>query len=208
MVITAIILAILTIFLSARVGAEADYNDKGFSADLVICGYKKKLYPREKKDKEGQQEKTSEKQKKKPEYKLRELAEPIKSAINSVKIILRKMSLDYLRLRYTAAGEDPYDVAMKYSVVNALYYGVRPYVKKHDVIIDSDYNAEESRLEVRVTATMSMFRFAEIAIATLFSYLKVYIKRKSAERHERNTPDGKQTQRHDAVHDTQYQKSC
>jgi len=195
--ITSGILIILFLLAITRHGVSAEYSEDGIYVTVKLGFFRIRVIPFEKWEKalKLKNKKKKEKMKEKPEpepEKKGGALENVKSLIPAIKDALgslrRKLSIDLLTVRFTAAGgENPYMAALAFGGASAGFGFLIPLlenffiIKNRDLRASVDFNIKEPSVYVKAQLTMALWEIvyigARFAIA-LFKVTKASKKRK------------------------------
>lgn len=98
----------------------------------------------------------------------------------------RKLRVNFLRLRLTLAGEDPCDLAVNYGRAWAALGNLMPnleralVIRKRDVEIQCDFQAEETTVVFAMDLTMTLGRLLGLALGYGLRALKLFLTMKKA----------------------------
>lgn len=98
----------------------------------------------------------------------------------------RKLRVNFLRLRLTLAGEDPCDLAVNYGRAWAALGNLMPrleralVIRKRDVEIQCDFQAEETTVVFAMDLTMTLGRLLGLALGYGVRALKLFLTMKKA----------------------------
>lgn len=96
----------------------------------------------------------------------------------------RKFKVDRFLLRYTAAGDDPYDTAMTFGYVNAALSSLAPICEKRfqvkdcEVSTNIDFTAEKTKVDFGLAFTIRIGQIFGAIFAIAFGALGILIKNK------------------------------
>ena len=194
-----IILLVLLIILLIPVGLDACWDGAQRWVKLKIGPFRKTVLPgnglkkKKKKPKQAAPAAPAEETPKpKPKLKLApdDLMELLKIGLNILRRFNYHMSIERLRLHYTAASSDPYGAVLQYGRVNALL-GVLAgplhtvfRILNEDVRTELDLEATRPRIAARLILGIQVWEILFILICEGFSALKWYINHKREARAE------------------------
>lgn len=194
-----IFLGILALLGCLPLGVRLNFDEGGFRAAVLIGRIPVRLYPVPK----WLQNMTSKHQKKEqsPEPKPRR-AEPqsqeqpgggiqrflpfARLGLELLEDFRRKLRVNFLRLRLTLAGEDPCDLAVNYGRAWAALGNLMPrleralVIRKRDVEIQCDFQAEETTVVFAMDLTMTLGRLLGLALGYGLRALKLFLTMKKA----------------------------
>lgn len=194
-----IFLGVLVLLGCLPLGVRLNFDEGGFRAAVLIGRIPVSLYPVPK----WLQNMTSKHQKKEqsPEPKPKgaapqSQAQPgggIQRFLPLVRLGLellgdfrRKLRVNFLRLRLTLAGEDPCDLAVNYGRAWAALGNLMPrleralVIRKRDVEIQCDFQAEETTVVFAMDLTMTLGRLLGLALGYGLRALKLFLTMKKA----------------------------
>ena len=197
-----IVLLILTVLLLTPLGVDGGYNGKslilgiriGFLNIRILPKKKKSTKPKIPKQKKalkqtGEISKTKKAPKKSFDKKL--LKSLIKPALKALGRFRKKLRLDYIRLHYTFASDDPYKTAMGFGVSSAAMNTILPLIEnafeigERDIGTSFDFLSDKPIFDCWITTTIHVWEVLYIAIVFGIDYLKLIIKRKKEDRKRR-----------------------
>jgi len=189
-----IVLAVLTAIAWLPLGVTASYHDSGANADLIVGPVRIPLYPAQKKkqkEKEKQEKSVPQQAKAASPQKGGSIADfvpLVKTALALLGDLRRKLRVDLLVLKLTLAGGDPSDLGQNYGKACAAMGNLWPIlenlfvIKKRDVNIQCDFEAEETVIAARIDITITLGRLLYLAVRygvrALREYLTLLKKRK------------------------------
>ena len=193
MIVLCVILLILLLILLIPVGADACWNGEQRWVKLKVGPFKKtilpgsgKKKPKKKPKAEAPAAQTDEKPKPKRRLKLDmdDLAELLKIALDALRRFNYHLSVDQLRLHYTAASADPYGAVLQYGRVNALLGALAGpahrvfHIRNEDVRTELDFTAAQPRIAARLVLTIRIWEVLWIALWDGIAGLKWYSNQK------------------------------
>ena len=196
-----IALAILVLLAILPLGASVLYDEDGPRVRVVAGPLKIQVFPLKKKPKKDKTRKKSPKKAAKPKKAASEGEKPepfpkprtggswtdflplVRSALDLLNDLRRKLRVDHLKLHLTMAGDDPCDLAVNYGRMNASLAALIAQlerflvIKKRDVHIDCDFAASETVILARLDLTITLGRILSIAavygVRALTTFLKI-----------------------------------
>ena len=184
-----IALAVIILLGFIPLGISGIYSADGALVRLIAGPFRFRLYPSRRKDKEKKTKKKSSGKKKssaeKDEKKggsLTDFLPLLKLAKDLLTDLRRKLRVKRLELKLVMAGEDPCDLAMNYGKTWAAAGNIMPLldgllvIKKRDVDISCDFDAESTTVYFRADATIFLGRLLGLALRYGFRAIKAYIK--------------------------------
>ena len=216
LIILGVLIGLIVLILLIPVGADLGYEDGKLHVSAKVMGVLLPLYPkppadpnkppREKKPKKEKKKKEPKegeqpKKKRKLNFTKEELLDLLKVVLRGFGKFGRKFKVERFVLRYTAAGYDPYDVAMTYGWVNAALSSLAPLcrerftVKDCEVRTDVDFTADWMHLDLGLAMTIRIGQILGTVLGTGFGALKILLRRKSRLKREakENPPEAPET---------------
>lgn len=201
LIIIGIIALIITLIMLIPVGADVGYVGGELSVSAKVCGLLLKLLPKAPDDgsKPPKHEKKKSKKKKdaeegegeqKPKKKLNlsftadELLGLVKNVLKGFGKLGRKFKVDRFLLRFTAAGDDPYNTAMMYAYVNSALSALGPICDKRfsvedcEVVTAVDFAADKMSLDFGLAMSIRIGQIFGAINTILFGALGILIKNK------------------------------
>lgn len=200
-VIGVIVLLIAGVML-IPIGADAGYEGGELRVSAKACGILVQIFPKkpgagdkpkkEKKPKriKKKKEPPSPEGEAKPKKKLNlsfnadEILSLIRKVLSRFGRFGRAFRVDRFLLRYTAAGEDPYQVAMSYAYVNAALSSLAPLcarrfkVRDCQVQTEVDFTAEHMSLDFGLALTIRIGKIFGLVFSVLFAALGILLRNK------------------------------
>lgn len=200
-----IVLLVLTVLFLIPVGIDGGYKNKNFVLGLKIGFLNLRLFPRQEREEKPrspkqlrrEQEKKLKKALKKALKKTEQKEKPIKTpdikgllaiGLRALGRLRRRLRVDYLRLRYTLSGGDPFSTALGYGAGNAMLGVFVPLIDKafdireRDIGLDFDFLSEDKSIDCWLTMTIQIWEIFYVAAALGFDFLKQHLKRKKEDR--------------------------
>lgn len=194
-----IFLGVLVLLGCLPLGVRLNFDEGGFRAAVLIGRIPVSLYPVPK----WLQNMTSKHQKKEqsPEPKpkgaapqsqaqpgggIRRFLPFVRLGLELLGDFRRKLRVNFLRLRLTLAGEDPCDLAVNYGRAWAALGNLMPrleralVIRKRDVEIQCDFQAEETTVVFAMDLTMTLGRLLGLALGYGVRALKLFLTMKKA----------------------------
>lgn len=194
-----IFLGILALLGCLPLGVRLNFDEGGFRAAVLIGRIPVRLYPVPR----WLQNMTSKHQKKEqsPEPKpkgaapqsqaqpggsIRRFLPFVRLGLELLGDFRRKLRVNFLRLRLTLAGEDPCDLAVNYGRAWAALGNLMPrleralVIRKRDVEIQCDFQAEETTVVFAMDLTMTLGRLLGLALGYGLRALKLFLTMKKA----------------------------
>jgi hypothetical protein len=196
-----ILIILLVVILILPVGASFEYGGDDIFLSAKAGPFRFRLLPAKEKPAPKREKKPREKKVKPERKKFRPDKDFILSLLKAVLRALgrfrRRLSVDRLVLRYTAASGDPFETAMQFGYVSAAAGTVLPLVdaalkiREKEIDINVDFDAAYPKAYVFITATLMIWEWLYIALllATRFLILLIKFRRREADR-EREKNNG------------------
>jgi len=190
-----IVLLVLTVLLLTPLGIDGGYRGKnlvlgiriGF-LNIRVLPRKKKLtkpkIPKQKKISKQTREKAEGKEKPDKPFDMEMLKGLIKPALKSLGRFRKKLYVDYLRIHYTFATDDPFKTAMGFGMSSAAVSSILPLVDnafnigEQDIGTSFDFLSDKPVFDCWITTSIQVWEVFYIAIAFGIDYLKLKIKQK------------------------------
>lgn len=197
MLTVGIILAVLILIGSIRIGAQIEYSDEGISGaftagSIVVFRFpvnkdkskaaeKKKVKRASKKkaSKDEKKEKKSDGLTKKLGGNVQTVKKLLPLAVKSLDKLRQKLTINRLTLYYTVSCDDPYDTAMRYGELTAGLEVIRNMftaafkVKKWDVRTFFDFTDNEPRIYINAKLSIAIWQIISIALTAGGGLLKI-----------------------------------
>lgn len=180
-----IVLLVLLLIALLPLGGRVRYDEDGLFAALQVGPVSIPLFPP--KEDKPPKEKKPKKDKPKQADSHPKRGGPlalVKGCLPLIKPTLegirRRLTIDRLELHVVWAAPDPADAAMGYGAANAALGMIWPVlwqsfrIRKHDVGIDVDFDANQPTLYAEALLTMTVFQVLTLALPLLFKFLKIY----------------------------------
>ena len=180
MIAALIVSALFITILFLPFASELSYSPSGLHVSVKLFKIPIYIYPKRNKP---------EKKKSEKKLKLTDKLELAKIIFRAFKLSKQKIKTDTLKLRFISAGDDPYDVVMRYNSMNViagLFYPVI-HPKNSDIVIRTDFEAGKSELSAYILLKIRFMHLLRAAPAAAIGIIKILIK-------QRTTANGKQTQ--------------
>lgn len=200
LIVIGVLVLLIAGLMLIPIGADIGYEGGEFHVSAKVCGVLLQLFPKkpedgdkpkkEKKPKRVKKKKNPPDGEEKPKKKRKlsfnqdEILSLLRSVLKSFGRFGRAFHVDRFLLRYTAAGDDPYDTAVTYGAVNAVLSGLAPLcrqrfkVKDCQVSTDVDFLAQEMSLDFGLAVTLRIGRIFGLLFSILFAGLGLLIKNK------------------------------
>lgn len=180
MLLLLIFLALLIVFMILPICAEISCKDGKASVSVRLSKIPIYLYPKRNK---------SEKKKKEKKLELKDKLEIAKILRRTLKRVFHRFKLSKLKLRFISAGDDPYDVVMRYDNANAIAGFFYPFTatENRDIDIRTDFEAEKSEFSAFLELKIRIYQLVSISPDAAKILLKIFFK-------QRKMKVGKQTQ--------------
>ena len=106
----------------------------------------------------------------------------VRTALDFLKDVRRKLRVNMLELKVILAGDDPCDLGVHYGQANAVAEGLMPLleecfvIKKRDVQILCDFTAEKTLVFARVDLTITLARILSLGFKHGIRAIKEFVK--------------------------------
>ncbi len=189
-----IVLLILTVLLLIPLGIDGGYNGKTLILGIRAGFLNIRIFP--KKIKQAEPKISKKRRRPKPSRKDAEGKEPkkplekrelialAKIGLKALGRLRRKLRVDYLRMRYTFASDDPFSTAMGFGASSAVLSSIIPLVDsafdigERDIGSSFDFLSDKPVFDFWLTTTIQVWEIFYIAIATGIDYLRFKLKQK------------------------------
>jgi hypothetical protein len=190
-----IVILVLSVLLLIPIGIDGGYKSRTVVLGLRVGFLNIRVLPKKPKHGEPKLKKPPKlkklrKDEEKPEKALKLDAETLRKllpiALKSLGRLRRKIHVDYLRLRYTFASDDPFKTAMAYGAASAALSAVLPLldeafeIGEADIGTSFDFLSDEPVLDCWLTTTIHLWEVFYIAIALGIDFLKLKLRHKLA----------------------------
>lgn len=189
-----IIFIILSVLLLIPCGIDAGYDGRAFHLYARFGFINLKLFPKKEKPLKPKPPKPAkdkkEKKKEKPPMGKDEIFALIKMGLKSLGRFKRRLSVNYLRLHYTAAAGDPFKAAMAYGLGSTFMGTVVPLaegafnIKERDFSVSVDFLAEKPVFDFRLITSIQIWEILYIAFAFGIDFLKHWLGKKKKGKQE------------------------
>ena len=189
-----IFLGVLVLLGCLPLGVRLNFDEGGFRAAVLIGRIPVRLYPvpkwlqnmpsKHKKEKQSPEPKP--KSQEQPGGGIRRFLPFVRLGLELLGDFRRKLRVNFLRLRLTLAGEDPCDLAVNYGRAWAALGNLMPnleralVIRKRDVEIQCDFQAEETTVVFAMDLTMTLGRLLGLALGYGLRALKLFLTMKKA----------------------------
>ena len=196
MKVLVIVLLVLTVLLLIPVGVDGGYSGERLILGIRVGFFNIRIFPKAKKRSEPKipknPRKTKDEKEKKQKFRLpsdrKELESLIKIVLRALGRFRRKLRVDYLRIRYTFASEDPFTTAMGFGYSSAALGSIIPLVEnafdigRRDIGTSFDFLSDKPVFDCWLTMTIQIWEVLYIAIAFGIDYLKLRHRQKREDR--------------------------
>lgn len=186
-----IALGVLLLLAMLPLGIRLDYNADGVRVTLHVGPVKYTLYPGKKKRNQEQEEPGQKKavptpaaeakgKKKESGGKLTDFMPLVKTILDLLCDLRRKIRVKELYLRLILASSDPADLAISYGRAWAALGNLMPQleqlfrIQKRDVEVECDFTASETRCVARLDVTITLGRLLALSVVYGIRALKEY----------------------------------
>ena len=194
-----IFLGILALLGCLPLGVRLNFDEGGFRAAVLIGRIPVRMYPvprwlqnmtsRHKKEERSPEPKpkgAEPQSQEQPGGGIRRFLPFVRLGLEFLGDFRRKLRVNFLRLRLTLAGEDPCDLAVNYGRAWAALGNLMPnleralVIRKRDVEIQCDFQAEETTVVFAMDLTMTLGRLLGLALGYGLRALKLFLTMKKA----------------------------
>lgn len=194
-----IFLGVLVLLGCLPLGVRLNFDEGGFRAAVLIGRMSVPLYPvprwlqnmpsRHKKEEQSPEPKpkgAEPQSQEQPGGGIRRFLPFVRLGLELLGDFRRKLRVNFLRLRLTLAGEDPCDLAVNYGRAWAALGNLMPnleralVIRKRDVEIQCDFQAEETTVVFAMDLTMTLGRLLGLALGYGLRALKLFLTMKKA----------------------------
>ncbi len=201
-----IALGVLIVLAALPLGVRVVYDQEGPQVRLILGPVRMTLYPRPRKEQKKEKAEKGEKQtprqtadgeqlpqppqppqepkKKKAEKQggsLLDFLPLVKTALDPLGDLRRKLRMDDLELKLSLAGDDPCDLGVNYGRAWALVGALLPQlerlfvIKKRDIEVECDFTASKTLIFARMELTITLGRLLTLAVRYGFRALKEFL---------------------------------
>lgn len=199
-----IVLVLLLLFLILPVGVDAAFARSQFTLKCKIGPFHLRLLPGKpgKRRKKAPPAHQPDKPKKEAKLKLNknDIFSLLRILLRTLKRVQAHLSIDLLRLHWTAGAEDPYDAVMQYGGLNAGLNTLYPlahavlHIREEDLYTDLSYELSKPEIDARVVATLQIWEILLIGICAGAAVLRWYWNKRRNARSARQPVAQKGTQ--------------
>lgn len=194
-----IFLGVLVLLGCLPLGVRLNFDEGGFRAAVLMGRIPVLLYPvprwlrnmpsKHKKEKQSPELKpkpVEPQSREQPGGGIRRFLPFVRLGLELLGDFRRKLRVNFLRLRLTLAGEDPCDLAVNYGRAWAALGNLMPnleralVIRKRDVEIQCDFQAEETTVVFAMDLTMTLGRLLGLALGYGLRALKLFLTMKKA----------------------------
>jgi len=191
-----IVILIFTVLLLIPLGVDCGYSGGKLVFGIRLGFFNIRLYPgkltnrkpraRKKKPVKKKQSQGYTKKEKVPLDK-KELFDLIRT-LKVLARLRRKLHVDYLRIRYTFATDDPFNTAMSFGYSSAALGAIMPLfenafdIGERDIGTSFDFLSDKPVFDCWITLTIQVWEVFYVAIAIGIDYLKIKLKHKREDR--------------------------
>ena len=194
-----IVLLVMTVLLLTPLGIDGGYNGKSLILGIRVGLFNIRVLPRKKKltkpkipkkkkmPKKPEESSDTGKKAKKP-FDIKTLKSLIKPALKALGRFRKKLRLNYIRIHYTFASDDPYKTAMGFGMSSAALGSILPLVEnafdigERDIGTSFDFLSDKPVFDCWITTTIQVWEILYIAIAFGIDYLKLKLKQRKDDR--------------------------
>ncbi|MBP8639519.1 MAG: hypothetical protein KBI01_01275 [Oscillospiraceae bacterium] len=194
-----VVLLVLTVLLLTPLGVDGGYNGKTLILGIRIGLFNIRAFPKKKKRAKPQKPRKkkltkhpeeiskAEKKAKKP-FDIKTLKSLLKPVLKALGRFRKKLRLNYLRIHYTFATDDPFKTAMGFGASSAVMGSILSLVEnafdigERDIGTSFDFLSDKPVFDFWITTTIQVWEILYIAIAFGIDYLKLKLKQKTEDR--------------------------
>lgn len=184
LIIIAIIAALLAVLCMVSVGVSLSFYEGKLHLALKAWAKQIPVLPKEH-DKSEKPRKTddsaSNKKKKRLPFSFDDYVQIVRIVLKALNRLRRRLYFDRIRLKYIAAGADPYETVLRYSAVCAALDSLAPAfenavrVKEREIDISTDFDAEKTVFGFDFSLSIRIGSLLGLALLAALSLIKVYI---------------------------------
>ena len=176
MLALAITVSVIVLIALLRFGVIVEYGDDGFLLWLKAGFLKFRLLDDEK---EKKPKKKKDKPKKERDLKemmpgsLSEFTSMVKTVLNALGRLKRRLLIKQLTIYYTSAGEDPANTALQFGAANAVFGALIPKIKKNfrvkrlDLRTWFDFTSTEQKIYAKVIISIAVWEIFYVLSALM-----------------------------------------
>ena len=172
-----VLLALLLLVLSLRVGADVGYDEGGVRVMLRVSRWTYCLFPREQTKPKKQRKPKEKKKQGKPDITKEEILDAVDVLVRSVKKL--RFRLYRLRVHFISAFGDPYRTAMMYGYANAAVQALGlPEMKQADVQLAVDFERESYYIDGYISVTVRVFYIMKLCVCLVVGLIPILLRRR------------------------------
>ena len=209
MLVWIIVVVLLLLILLLPVGADLAFSQEILTIKLKAGPLRWKLFPSEAKKPSESAPEAQDKEKKKNDkaksgFQLKigkdDLSVLLKILFRALRRFGRCLSVDLLRLHWTAAADDPYDAVLQFGALNAGFGAMLPLaetvlkIREREISTDVDFEAHKPRIDARVIATLQVWEIIFIAVCAGAAAAAWYLRKRKQARTAAKTAAKKGTE--------------
>ena len=194
-----IVLLVLTVLLLVPLGIDGGYSGEklilrvriGFLSIRIFPSSEKHAQPKIKKKKVKKRKLKPQRLENAPEKKKRTFIDYkalVKMGLKTLGRLRKKLHVDYLRLHYIFATDNPFDTALGFGLSSAALGAIMPLVDEafvideRDIGTSFDFISDRPAFDCWITLTIHVWEVFYIALAFGIDYLKLILWQKKEER--------------------------
>lgn len=192
-----IVILILTVLALVPLGIDGGYSGEKLVFGLRIGFLNVRIFPRRlpyikfktpKKTVLKKKSRTGDVQKEKVPLNKKELFRVAKIGLKALGRLRRRLHVDYLRIRYTFATDDPFNTAMGFGYSSSALSAIMPLfdnafdIDKRDIGTSFDFLSDKSVFDCWITLSMQVWEILYVAAALGIDYLKIKYKHRKEDR--------------------------
>lgn len=174
-----IVLALLALLLTVRIGADIGYDEKGLRVYARVSRFTLCLYPAAKKHtpKKAKKQKPKTKKSEKLNITEDEALDAIGAAVCSVKKL--RFRLRRLKLHFVSAFDDPYKTAIVYGYGEALINGLGlPQLKQSDIRLGMDFEKDACEIDGYLSVTIRIYYIIKLLVCLAMGLIPIWRRRR------------------------------
>ncbi len=191
-----IVILILTVLLLIPLGVDCGYSGEKLVFGIRLGFVNIRLYPGKLKNRKPRAPKKKPVKKKQRQGDTEQKKVPLDKKelfrlVRTLKVlarIRRRLHVDYLRIRYTFATDDPFNTAMGFGYSSSALGAIMPLfesafdISERDIGTSVDFLSDRPVFDCWITLTTQVWELFYVAIAIGIDYLKIKYKDKKEDR--------------------------
>ena len=186
MIVLCIVLLALFCIAFIRAGIIIEYAAEGFTADVKVGVFRKKIYPKKRKEKSSEKKKSKKNKEAEPEESKKggdaaSVKQLLPNILEALKKICRKLMIDDLVLHITVASDDPYRSAVLFGEASAGLGMLMPVldnlfvIKNRDVGTSVSFTEAKTLVYIKAKFTLRLWEIFYIAFSFGIEFVKVAV---------------------------------